>query len=76
MTTKEKMDGYFSMFNCHVNNAFDKASISFIEKFGAIRYCETIAKYWNQGIMSIFHDPPTEETKFFVDTINGVVNER
>jgi hypothetical protein len=73
--SKEKMDSYFSMFNCHVNNAFDKASIIFIAKFGATKYCETIAKYQDRGIMSIFRDRPTEETKFFVEVVEEIVNE-
>jgi len=74
--SKEKMNAYFSMFNCHVNNAFDRASIDFIKKFNAKRYCETIAKYHEQGIMSIFHDPPTKKTKWFVERVQEIVNEK
>jgi len=72
---KEKLDIRFALFNSHINNAFNRTSICFIEKFGAIRYCDTIAKYHHQGIMTIFSDPPTEETKYFVEKIQEIVNE-
>jgi len=71
----EKMDIRFALFNCHKNNAFNRASIYFIQKFGATRYCDAIAKYHHKGIMTIFSDPPTEETKYFVEKIQEIVNE-
>lgn len=71
---KEKMDIGFALFNSHINNAFNKASICFIEKFGATRYCDIIARYYNQGIMTIFHDPPIEETTYFVEKVQEIVN--
>lgn len=71
----EKMDIRFALFNCHINNAFNRASICFIEKFGAAKYCYSIAKYYNKGIMSIFSSPPTEKTKYFVEKVQEIVNE-
>ena len=72
---KEKLDIGFALFNSHINNAFNKASIRFIEKFGAAKYCDIIAKYYHEGIMTIFHDPPTEETTYFVEKVQEIVNE-
>jgi len=72
---KEKLDIRFALFNSHINNAFNKASICFIEKFGAAKYCDIIAKCYNEGIMSIFSSPPTEKTKYFVEKVQEIVNE-
>jgi hypothetical protein len=71
----EKMDIRFALFNSHINNAFNRASICFIEKFGAAKYCDIIAKYYNKGIMSIFSSLPIEETKYFVEKVQEIVNE-
>lgn len=70
----EKMDIRFALFNCHINDAFDRASKAFVQQFGARLYCETIAKYWNKGIMSLFNDEPTEHTKWFVEKVQEIVN--
>lgn len=69
------MDAYFAVFNCHVNNARARARRAFIAKYGRPAYMKVIYPYWRRGIMSIFHDKPTEHTKFFVDKITEFVNE-
>lgn len=74
--TKKKMDICFAVFNCHINNALDRSSMCFISKFGTGRFVETICPHIKQGIMSIFSYTPTEETKFFVEKIREIVNEK
>lgn len=72
---REILDIKFSVFNCHINDALDKASIAFIKDFGAIQFAEVIAPIIHTGIMSIFHEEPNEMTLFFVKMIQDFVNE-
>jgi hypothetical protein len=41
------MDAHFSVFNCHVNGARERADREFVRQFG------------QEGSMTIFHDEPT-----------------
>ncbi len=68
------MDGYFAVFNQHLNNAGPRAKFLFIEKFGRDVWNQKMAKY-EDGIMAIFDTPPTKWTQFYVDAVTTFVNE-
>ena len=68
------MDVYTAVFNCHVNAAHERAVQAFIDTYGTKRFEQYIEPYLNQGIMSIFNDPPNRYTKFFCFYIKRVVN--
>lgn len=72
---REKMDLYFSVFNCHVNDAEKKAVTAYKEKYGEDVFERVIQPILDAGIMSIFDKPPTEETKAFATLIQDFVNE-
>jgi hypothetical protein len=71
---KEPMDIRFAAFNCHVNNAKQKAIMRFVKKFGSVTYRREIKPILKNGIMSIFHKEPNEHTKYFAETIQEIVN--
>ena len=68
------MDPYFSVFNCHVNNALEISIAKYKEIFGESRFEKKIRPFLDKGIMSIFKTPPQRDTKFFVLYITDVVN--
>lgn len=73
---KEKMDGYFSVFNSHVNNAHKRAKVAFQKKFGPSAWKSSgMASAERDGIMVIFREKPTKFTKFYVDKVEEFVNE-
>ena len=67
------MDIYFSVFNCHINNAKNKAIKIFKKKYGIRIFNKKIKPYMN-GIMRIFQDPINKYTLFFCKTIEKTVN--
>jgi len=69
------MDPYFALFNCHVNNARQRANAAFIEKFGQPTFDRIMKPLHRNGIMSIFDTPPNEHTEFYVSTVHAIVNE-
>ena len=72
---KYKMDLYFSVFNCHVNNASERAKKDVITKFGKAEFNEKIKPLIDNGIMAMFKESPTEITKYFAEQITEYVNE-
>lgn len=52
---KDRMNRHFSIFNCHVNGAKDKADAEFIEQFGQGAFDEQIAPLHESGIMEILN---------------------
>ena len=79
MVTKRKgepaMDAHFSLFNCHVNGAKEKANRSFIQKFGQEKFDKEIQPFHEDGIMGIFDKKPTKYTRFYVLAVFCFVNE-
>jgi len=69
------MDPYFSVFNCHVNRAYDKARELFIRIHGREKWEVEIQPYDDEGMMSIFNSEPTEDMKFFVFMVTAFANE-
>jgi len=69
------MNFYFAVFNVH-KNEMNKARRVFNKRFGKGSYRQYIGPYIRKGIMSIFHDTPTEHTKFYVNCISRLVNAR
>lgn len=72
---KEEMDIFFSMFNSHINNAFEKAKENFIENFGIESWNENIGIFEKNGIMQIFDFEPNELTIWFASMVQCYVNE-
>lgn len=73
--SNEVMDPYFSLFNLHVNDAGERARAAFIKRFGVDVWRENIGPDYESGVMAIMQKPPTEFTKWFVETIWVFVNE-
>ena len=70
----KKMDGYFAVFNQHLNNAGDRAMKDVKEKFGVIGESK-MAVLQAKGIMSLFQEKPNDVTKYYVDKVTEYVNE-
>ena len=68
------MDLYASVFNCHVNDALEKAKKVFIETYGLRKYIKCIKPYIDNGVMSMFDEMPNKYTMFFALYIKRVVN--
>jgi len=73
-TAREKMDSYFSVFNLHVNDAGERADQKFIETYGQDAFDGIIKPLHDDGIMTIFHNEPTEHLKAWVDWVTEFVN--
>jgi len=71
---KEPMDAKFAIFNCHINDAKDRAKDAFIAFHGKKAWNTYIQPKIDDGIMSIFNEVPNEYTKFFVYTVWTMVN--
>lgn len=68
----EKMDYHFALFNCHVNDACEKAMQDFIDKHGQDAY-DALEQSWENppsgsgGIMALTTElRPTEHVMWFV----------
>lgn len=72
--TKEPMDVYFAVFNCHVNNAKSKAIREFKKTYSPEIYDKEIKPFIKSGIMSIFQEKPNKYTLHFAETIQKYVN--
>lgn len=73
---KERMDQGFSVFNCHVNNASDRADAEFIEQFGQAAFDRNIKPLHEHGIMAIFHfKNPNIYKVAWVTLVTAFVNE-
>ena len=73
--TGEPMTPGFAVFNCHCNNARERAKELFIARFGITKWAEKIKPFHDKGIMSIFNEKPNKYTQWYVDTITAIVNE-
>lgn len=71
----ERMDAGFSVFNCHLNNAKERANREFVAQFGQDAYNSSIVPYDEDGIMSIFNSAPTPHTAAWVALVTAYVNE-
>lgn len=74
-TVEKRLDAGFSVFNCHLNNAKERANTEFVAQFGQEAYDEHIAPIAEAGIMTIFHDKPTQFTAAWVTLVTAYVNE-
>lgn len=72
---EKKMDIGFAVFNCHINNAEERAIALFVETYGQAVFNDAIQPCIDAGIMSIFDGALTERTEFFVKSIQKFVNE-
>lgn len=73
--SETRLDVGFSVFNCHLNNAKERANAEFILQFGQEAYDEHIKPIDEAGIMSIFHEAPTKYTGPWVTLVTAYVNE-
>jgi hypothetical protein len=64
-----------SVFNCHINNAQEKAIGAFRKKYGREVFLKEIDPLIKRGIMSVFNQEPNEHTLFFVKRIEFYVNQ-
>lgn len=71
----KKMDIYFAVFNCHVNNAQEKADNWFIDTHGQEIFDMEIKPFLDGGIMSIFQTSPTTWTSAYAKKIQEYVNQ-
>lgn len=69
---RERMGGYISVFNNHINNAGNRAK-AVMEEFFPTYYSE-IAKADAKGIMSIFGEEPSKATLIYVALVTAFVN--
>ena len=69
------MDTYIAVFNVK-NEEIKKARRAFNAKFGKGSYVEHISKFHERGIMSIFQESPTEKTRWYVEYVAKLVNDR
>lgn len=72
---EKRMDITFSVFNCHVNNAKERATAEFVAQYGQENYDKHIAPIDEAGIMTIFHRKPTQYTAAWVTLVTAYVNE-
>lgn len=75
MKTMERMEQGWAVFNCHRNDAKERADAEFIAQFGQEIFDEVMAPLHKDGIMAIFHDDPTPETAAWVALCTAYVNE-
>ena len=71
----ERLGANFAVFNCHVNDAKDRADAEFIAQFGQDRFDEVMAPIHEAGVMSIFNEEPTIYTMAWVTLCAAYVNE-
>ncbi len=69
----EPMDPYFSVFNCHINNAHERA-VAELETLDS-SWAAEIRKWKSSGIMGIFDQDPTPATRKYVELVTQFVNE-
>ena len=72
---EERMDGYFSVFNLHVNKAGKRADKEFKAQFGKKIFNKEIAPLQEKDIMSIFDKEPTMYTMVWVSLVTAYANE-
>jgi hypothetical protein len=70
----DPMDVSFALFNCHKNNAQERAKESYIAFFGKESFDANVQPYIDNGIMSILKTQPTPTLQFYVYTIWNFVN--
>lgn len=75
MAEKYEMDGYFAVFNCHLNNARKRARkvMRGEDPKGLSRFDGIVKR--GGGVMAIFERDPTPDTKRFVELVTQFVNE-
>ncbi len=69
------LDAGFSLFNCHINDAKDRAKDAFIKIHGSTAFENEIQPFLDKGIMSIFESKPNRWIRTYVDLIQAFVNE-
>lgn len=69
------MDVYFAVFNIQ-DKEIRKARDLFNKKFGKGSYRKYISRFYRNGIMTIFQEPPTDKTMWYVETVKTLVNNR
>jgi hypothetical protein len=74
LVNTNKMDVTAALFNCHINNAEERAKESYIAFFGKESFDANIQPYLDKGIMSILKTQPTPTLQFYVYTIWNFVN--
>lgn len=71
----ERMTAQFAVFNCHVNDAAQRAEAEMKAQMGEEKYQEEIGVVIRDGIMAIFNAKPTIYTYAYVTLITAYVNE-
>ncbi len=69
----EKLDVYFAVFNCHINDAHNRAVAEL--KASSPEFVDEIEAAYAAGIMGIFDKDPTPATKRYAELIMQFVNE-
>ncbi len=71
----ERFDQTFSVFNMHINDAGKRADEEFCAQFGKQKFEEIIKPFYDDGVMSIFNEPPSTFTLAWVTLVTAYVNE-
>lgn len=74
MERENKLDCYFALFNCHINDALNRTCDKFKEIYGAKRFESNIKPFIDKGIMSMFNQSPNKYLKFFIFYNKRIVN--
>lgn len=76
MTSENKiMDLHFSLFNCHINDAFERSKAMFIKRWSQLAWDQQIQPFVDKGIMSILQTYPDSYAQWFVECVWIFVNE-
>ena len=78
MTTElkqKRLDPYFAVFNCHINDARERADKEFKAQFGEEKWKEEIKPLHDEGIMVIFQAEPTSFVMAWAALCTAYVNE-
>jgi hypothetical protein len=63
-----------ALFNCHLNNAQERAKVAFIKRFDEASWKKEIQPFIDKGLMSITENP-NGYARWFVEAVAIFVNE-
>lgn len=71
----EPLDMHFAVFNIRDEDK-KRANAGFIMRFGQEIFDKEILPIHKAGIMSIFHNPPNQWTRWYAEIVAFLVNDR
>ncbi len=73
--SKEVLDVGVAVFNMTPDDK-ERADAGFVRRFGREAFDAEVEPLHRGGIMSIFHNSPTEHSRWYAETVAFLVNER